>query len=314
MSLISFTRDRASRAYRWMQLSVMLSAGIEPSVAITTLNNTKHQDNKALSRMALLLQRGQSFTSAFKHTGLLSKYELAMVTGADQAGRISQGLDHIARDRQKAEEQTRALATALLLPRAILLIAAVAAFFVRVAQFNQDMITAAIQVSLLVLIVFALTKLFLMFWSHDVRAYLSLLWPISFIKNTSTWFQANFEYNFYRSLNWQLQSGVAADVAVKRCGTMLDSSSYKNNVEKALKALSKGRSIVDSLSAQGLVLSARMKQTLAVANQTGTFEKSVHGELVLLKGQIDMRVEQQIKWLPKIYYILVLWFIFSYLF
>ena len=54
-----------------------------------------------------------------------------------------------------------------------------------------------------------------------------------------------------------------------------------------------------------------MKQTLLIADETGTYEKSIDGELGLLKVRIDLRIEQQIKWLPKVLYVLALWFIFT---
>lgn len=305
--------DEGSRPHRWMQLSVMLDAGMQAATAVKTINKTKHRDNKALARMVKLLERGQSFSSAFKRVGLLSEHELAMVTSAEQAGRVAQGLEHISRDRQKSIEQANALAAALILPKAILIIGGVVACFIRVLQFQQDPGAAVFEVLVLLIFAFAVTQFFLYLWCKDVRAYLSVMWSSQLIRQRSRRFQSHFEYNFYRSLNWQLQSGVAADEAVNRCSTMLSNLDFKKHVDAAVYQLQKGQSIIDSLSSQNLVLSTRMKQTLAVANETGTFEKSISGELTLLKGQIDFRIEQQIKWLPKVFYVLALWFVFSYL-
>ena len=57
--LVKTSQGDHFRAKRWLQLSVMLAAGIEATVAVQTLNKTKHEDNKALARVTALLQRGQ---------------------------------------------------------------------------------------------------------------------------------------------------------------------------------------------------------------------------------------------------------------
>ena len=292
-----------------MQLSVMLDAGIQASTAVKTINKIEHRDNRALARMAQLLERGQSLSSSFKRTRLLSEFELAMVTSAEQAGRVAQGLAHIAQDRQQTIEQVNTLAAAFVFPKAMLFIGAVAAIFIRVFQSKQDAVIATIQVSFLLIFAFAVIQLFLYMWSRDVRVYLSAMWPFNPIKQRSVWFQSHFDYQFYRSLNWQLQSGVAADEAVNRCTTMLSNLDYKKHLERTVKDLQTGKSIAETLIQQNVALSARMKQTLLIADETGTYEKSIDGELKLLKVRIDLRIEQQIKWLPKVLYVLALWFI-----
>ena len=291
----------------------MIDAGIQASTAVKTINKVKHRDNQALARMASMLERGASLSSAFERTGLLSKFELAMVVSAEKAGRVAQGLAHISQERKQSIEQANTLASAFFLPKAILLIGAVAAIFIRIFQSKQDAFTAIIEVSLLFIVALFLIRLFLYLWSRDVGIYLSLAWPLEFIRRRSGWFQSQFEYKFYRSLNWQLQSGVAADQAVNRCSTMLTNLGYKKSLAHAVNDLKSGQSIPDSLANQNLALSSRMKQILVVANQTGTFERSIDAELKLLKARIDLRIEQQIKWLPKVLYVLVLWFVLTYL-
>ena len=302
-----------SRAHRWMQLSVMLEAGIQASAAVKTINKTKHRDNRALAQSVQLLERGQSLGSAFKHLNLLSEYELAMLVGAEKAGRVAQGLEHISRDQRQNVEYRNTLAAGFVLPKAMLLIAAIVALFIRIFEYKQDVVLAALQVSLLTIAAFMAIQAFLHLWSRDARGYLSRMWSIESIRHRSRWFQSHFEYHFYHSLNWQLQSGVAVDIALDRCSKMLANRRFKDQVEAAVNDLQTGRSISESLINQGLVLSARMKQTLMVANETGTFEKSIAGELALLKASMELGVENQIKWLPKILYVLVLWFVFTFL-
>ena len=289
----------------------MIDAGIQASTAVKTINKVKHRDNQALARMASMLERGASLSSAFERTGLLSKFELAMVGSAEKVVRVAQGLAHISQERKQSIEQANTLASAFFLPKAILLIGAVAAIFIRIFQSKQDALTAIIEVSLLFIVALFLIRLFLYLWSRDVGIYLSLAWPLEFIRRRSGWFQSHFDYQFFRSLNWQLQSGVAADEAVYRCSTMLSNLDYKKHLERTVKDLQAGKSIAETFIQRNLALSARMKQTLLIADETGTYEKSIDGELRLLKVRIDLRIEQQIKWLPKVLYVLALWFIFT---
>jgi len=44
-----------SRPDLWMQLSVMIEAGIQASIAVKTINKVKHRDSQALTRMAAFL-------------------------------------------------------------------------------------------------------------------------------------------------------------------------------------------------------------------------------------------------------------------
>lgn len=289
----------------------MLAAGIEATVAVQTLNKTRHEDNKALARVTALLQRGQPISLSLKRTGLLTDFDFLMLDNAEKAGRVAQGLEHISSEQITSFEQRRTLATALLLPQAILIIGAVVAIFLRVFDYQQSMLSAIFEVSILVAGVLVLTRVFLNLWAADARYFLSLFWPSGIFRRKFAWFARHFEYNFYRDLSWQLESGIAADIAVDRCASMLRCRHYQAQVSKAAKSLQEGRPIVDSLMSEDLVLSSRMRQTLLIAQQAGTVDTSIKGELTLLRQQIELARQEQIRWLPKIYYVFILYFIFT---
>ena len=302
-------KSHEARAQRWLQLSVMLAAGITPPKAISTLNQTPHRDHTALSRMVGLLERGQSLTSAFKRVKLLSDFDEALLGVAEKAGRADQALKHISNRMLEQSQQRRMLETSLLLPQLVLLIGGFAAIFIRVFQYQQSFLSAAVDVLFILMAVFLATRLFVYCWSLDTRVYLSMLWPLDSIKRLSTGFQNRFDYAFYRNLSWQIQSGIASDESVGRCALLLNNKVYQKQVKAAVKTLQAGHSLAESMQNARLVLSDQMRQVLLIADQTGTSDASINKQLDLLKQSIDASVEQQIIWLPKAYYVLVLWVI-----
>ena len=303
-----------SRALHWQQLSVMLSAGIAPAVAVKTLTETPNSDNRALTRVADLLARGQSMSAALTRSKLLSKHDLATIGYAEEAGLLADGFDHIASDHIARSNNKSSLETGLLFPQVILLIAAIAALSIRIFQFQQPLIAATVSVSMVVILFLLATRVFVFLWSLNPRVWLGLLWPLSFLKKNSAWFQNHFEYHFYRHLSWQLGAGVPAEVAVRRSDNLILNNLYQRQLNGTGDSISNGYSIPASLINGGLVLSNRMQQSLVVGSETGAFDASLNTELSRLKGVIEARVKEQIKWLPKIYYFVVVVVIFTYLF
>ena len=301
-------------AYRWLQLSAMLGSGIAPETAVRTLTKNPHRNNNALLRAANYLQNGQSMSAAFKQTKLLSKHDLAIFSNAERAGRIPQGLESIARDQMTRWQQQRTLETGLLLPKAILFIGAIAALFIQTLQNQGSLNEAFISIAIITVVVLLITRLFVVLWSLNALVWLSLLWPFDYLKSHNNWFKNHFEYNFFRNLRWQLQAGVAADEALYRCTDLIKQPNYRKQVNTAISAVKEGQSLATSLYQSRLVLSNRMKQTLLIADEVGIFDKSLKLELDWLQRKINMRTKEQIKWLPKAYYFIVLAVIFKYFF
>ena len=299
-------------AYRWLQLSVMLGAGITPATAVKTLTKKHHKSNTALLRAASLLERGLSMTEALKQTKQLSKHDLAILNNAEKAGRTAQGLDYIARDQMTRWRHRHSLETAFLLPKAILFIGAIAALFIQTLQGHGSLIPTIVWIATVTTAVLLATKLFVVLWSLNARIWLSFLWPFRHFTQQNSWFQNHFEHNFFRNLRWQLQSGVSADKAIQRCTDLIKHSHYRQQINTAIHAVKEGQPLPTSLLQAKLILSNRMRQTLLTANEVGVFDKSLEIELNWLQHKINTRAEEQIKWLPKIYYFVILAVVFTY--
>ena len=306
--------ESESRANRWQQLSVLLDAGIAPAKAVKSLTKIPHRDNQAFIRVADLLARGQSMSNALKRSKFLSKYELASIKTAEEVGQLAQGFDYIAHDHLTRSRNRRSLETSFLLPQVILLIAAIAALSIRIFQHQQSLISATIDVSVVVIVCLLATRLFMFLWSLNTRVWLSWFWSAPFIKEHSGWFQNHFEYHFYRHLSWHLGAGVSAEQAIKHCDKLISNPRYQQRLKGAVAGAASGQSILASLINADLILSDRMRQSLMVGNQTGVFDKSLQSELSWLKSRIEARTLEQVKWLPKFYHFVIIVVVFTYLF
>ncbi len=303
-----------SRANRWLQLSTMLGAGIAPATAVKSLTKIPHRDNQAFARVADLLARGQSMSAALQRSKFLSKHDLASINNAEKVGQLADGFDYIAHDHLTRFRNRRSLETSFLLPQVILLIAAIAALSIRIFQYGQSLISAIVEVSVVVIVCLLATRLFMVLWSLNSRVWLSWLWPITIIKRNSVWFQNHFEYHFYRHLNWQLGASVSAAEALQNCDKLISNTVYQQQLRNAADSAASGQSISASLINADLVLSVRMGQAIMVGHETGVFDSSLKSELSWLKSKIEARTQEQIKWLPKVYYFMVVVVVFTYLF
>jgi len=200
---------------------------------------------------------------------------------------------------------------ALLMPKAVLLIAAFVALFIKVVQDQQALFASLIEVSLLVLLVLVLTRLCLNLWSMDTRRWLGILWPSSLIRGNSKLFINRFELLFFKALQWQSNAGVAMDSALANLRYLLNNSLYQTNVDQAQAGLIAGQPLAKALIENHLVLSQRMRSVLEVAHATGTVDQSLDHELAILESRLDEQVKNQLRWWPKLYYVLVLVIMFA---
>jgi len=289
----------------------MLSAGLAVQKALETLNRSLHQDNIKLGLVIRRVAKGVKLSSALSQAKLVSAYEFALLKTAEAAGKIEHGLEHISQRQLKNINHRRSMEAALLMPKAVLLIAAFVALFIKVVQDQQALFASLIEVSLLVLLVLVLTRLCLNLWSMDTRRWLGILWPSSLIRGNSKLFINRFELLFFKALQWQSNAGVAMDSALANLRYLLNNSLYQTNVDQAQAGLIAGQPLAKALIENHLVLSQRMRSVLEVAHATGTVDQSLDHELAILESRLDEQVKNQLRWWPKLYYVLVLVIMFA---
>lgn len=291
----------------------MLDAGLLPSAALATVEKDQTELKSTLRRARGLVERGVDLPSALKRAKAISDFDFELLKSTAVAGQLGDGLRHIAEHRAQQLARVNSLKAALWMPKAVLFVGALAGLFIRIASYKQNPITSFATICLIVSLVLISTHLFVRIYSLDRRLWLSWLWPIRFIRTQSIRFRQNFEQLFYRSFIWQYAAGVSAEQALTNCQKLLASPSFQANVEQAIHSVAKGTAAPQALIQNDLILSKRIRQTMQLANQAGALETAVNQELTLQRDDLERRQLNDIKWIPRAYYVINLVIVLRYM-
>jgi len=288
----------------------MIDAGIPINKALRSIEKAfqKKEREKLLYAIALV-ERGVSLPDSLIRSKLIDSFDHAMLITADEAGRVSDGLNHLSELRLKQLQRADSLNASLVLPKAIVLIGAFAGIFVRTAAGGESVSEAVFSVTLIAATFYFICYLFLVITRADTRIWMSWFWPNPVIFRQNKWCALALEYMFYNSLVWQISAGVAYSMAVERCSSLLRSPRFNASVKKASKEMAAGSSLTQSLLKHGLVNSNRMRQVLLVADQSGKHEAAIKHELRLQAGQLSLKAKNFFKWMPRVFYVLALVFV-----
>jgi len=219
---------------------------------------------------------------------------------------LPEGLAHIAQRRLSWQQKIATLQAGLWLPKAILLLGLFASVFVRMLTADQNAWEAISSVMPTVIIVWGLIHLSLWLLKNDSLTWLSIGWRFRLVRENNLVYKLVFEQAFYRLLIWQIEAGVVLDQALKSMSSMLTSSNFQQRTYNAAGTVSQGASLSQSLSDQGLVLTKELHRVLQTGLQAGSLEKAVAHHIKWQQQIISHKAEQFLKWLPRVYYFIVL--------
>lgn len=300
--------NKADWPKMWQQLAVMISSGMPIDRALKVLAKGPQgvRVDTSLQRCIGLVSRGAGLAESFRRCKIIGEFDFELLKSAEKAGRLEAGLQHIAERRLNQLQHISSLRVSLILPIGVLLIGAFAGIFVRVTVSSEPWLVAIMSVAFGLTVVLTLTYFSLHALRSDSRQWLSALWPIQFVKSASTRFQTTIDQLFFRSFIWQIKSGTDAQEACTLCENLLNNASFRAAVTAASQDMKTGKSIPCSLIDNGLVLSQSMRQVLLIADQSGQYEKAVSHELALQYQEQERQTKETYKWLPKIYYVIVI--------
>lgn len=292
----------------WQQLAVMISSGMPADRALKVLAKGTEDVGveTRLQRCIGLVSRGAGLAESFRRCKIVGEFDFELLKSAETAGSPEAGLQHISERRLNQLQQISSLKVSLILPICVLLIGAFAGIFVRVTVGNEPWLIAMVSVAFALTVVLTLTHLGLRALRSDSRQWLSLLWPLEFVKSASVRFQMTVDQLFFRSFIWQIKSGINAQEACTLCKNLLSSDSFHAAVAAASQDMKTGKSIPSSLIDNGLALSQSMRQVLLIADHSGQYDKAVSHHLALQYEELDRQTNETYKWLPKIYYVIVI--------
>ena len=211
---------------RWLQLATMISAGMSVYQALETLNRNEQKDSLTLNKIAHSVRQGTSLSKALEAQQVLDKFDSALLQSAELAGRLPQGLKYMS-DAKSARLQTlNSLIALALFPKVILLISAAAGLFVQIARYSRAPLEAALDIAIIVASTILVIRVLILLLTIDPRVIISLGWNYALLRTKNKRFIQNFELIFYRSLNWQLESGTDVVTALKRNTLLFNPSTY----------------------------------------------------------------------------------------
>ena len=296
--------DKSLWPLRWHQLAVMLDAGLSIEKAMNALD--KNANDPEIKRIIRYIKSGTSFSSALIKIKTINDFDKELLNCAEQAGCLSQGLAHIAELKINQQQNIKTLRASLLLPKAVLMIGMFAAIFIRVASYGEGVFEAVTGVGLITVVTLMIINLFVKLLSIDIKLVISIAWPYAVLRTKYTQLKLEFEQLFYRSLVWQLSSGVDIATSLERNRLLLKSAKYRSSVIEAQQQCVTGVNLPLALMENGLVLTKRMKQVLNTADNTGNFEQAVGHELDIISEKLRQQATARLKWWPRVVYVFVM--------
>jgi len=302
----------------WQQLSVMIDAGLTIEASLITLSGSVPAKDKrskdTFKRIVGLIRRGQSLSLAFKQTNCIVDADFTLLNIAEKSGKLPEGLDAIARRRSEWLLRVSNLKANLLLPKGVLLVGALAGFFIRITSGGQAFSDAFAAVASVLVFAWLLIVLTVWLIERDALVWLSLGWRVSLLRRRWLTYQLGFEEAFYRLLSWQIESGISPDEALRANKNLLSAKNYQSSVMSAVHRASTGESIDNVLIQSDLALSQPLKRVLLASVQVGSWDKAVIHHLNVQKKALALKADDFFKWLPRFYYLITLLAISKFMF
>ena len=292
----------------------MIDAGLTIESALRALDEKvaakrvikQSKSGEPLRRVIGLVSRGQSLSKALKQARCINQSDFTILNIAEGAGKLPLGLQAIAERRANWLARVESLKAGLLLPKGLLLLGAFAGIFVRIAAYQQSLLGALTSVSITLLFAWVIIAVTVRLVQVDALTWLSILWPLRFIRERWQVYALAFEDVFYRLLAWQVRAGVPVSNALQACGSLLESKGFEQASLAAYRGASNGGNIPNILVTNNLVLTESLKRVLVTSIETGSWDSAVIAHLNVQKRHISLKADDFFKWLPRVYYLIAL--------
>ena len=108
--------------FQLKQLTVMIGAGMPIDTCLKSLSLRSSRDTAKLQKALRLVKRGVSLPDSFRRAELIGDFDHAMLSSADTAGRLEDGLSHISERRVNQLQRTDSFKVSLIFPKALVVI------------------------------------------------------------------------------------------------------------------------------------------------------------------------------------------------
>lgn len=286
-------------------LAMLCDAGISIHAAAQKVS-ASHPDQTAWPTVIEKLAKGRSLCDALSKSGLVTHYELEIISVAEHAGRLPQGLTNIALSYDQRSSRISRLKSKLYYPFALLTVGIIVSTILQIANTATESNVAIIIRSFVwFAIAIMVTKLLFNFMQKEACYWLN---AVSNYDNRS-WYKMQFQQVVFGALLWQNQSGVDFKTGFSRITKLINSKDIQKKLSMASRLCGNGMSVSASVREANLPVTDDFYQILLTGEQSGTWNSSVEKYLIINRQQLDLIIDNFFEWAPRMYYALMVVFV-----
>ena len=301
----AFRMNKDTNATIFRDLAVLTEAGI--SVADAARRIVAPNLNKSVwEGVVRLLERGRTLSVSLGKSGLISRDEQEIISISEFAGRLPQGLRHIAQTYELRNRRVARIKSQLSLPLAVLLIGLVIS--VILALVNSPHISAFIVIGksiFLIGIVLIITRFLLKILQKDTFFWLKIFHQFE----NKNWYQCHFEQVLGSVLVWHIRSGIDFKTAFMKIASLVDYPAINAKLKRTSFYCGQGMAVTESVIRAGLPITKAFLQVSRTGESSGCWEdvieKYLEQQAILLKVQLDSIFD----WIPRVYYLIVIFIV-----
>ena len=288
----------------FLDLATLLAAGI----SVLDAAKRVYQSYPQMTSWQLVirsLEKGVKLSLALKQSGLTNRFENEVISIAEDAGRLEQGLTFLSDSHQKRNSRVSRLRVKLYYPLAILVVGIIVSGILTIAN-NPSVSIIAVLLRLLAQLGVSifLTHLLLKQLNRDACYWLSKLQSFEH----KSWYKVQFQQLVFETLYWHISSGIDPKSSLNRISGLVNTQSLRKRLVRAANYCDQGSSINSAIRRANLPITSEMIQILHSAEQSGELEQTLKNQLALNQQQAELTIDNLYEWLPRTYFALVVVF------
>ncbi len=300
--------DDSCRSDLYSGLALGLGAGLTPEHTLQAVNDVCTGALAVpLSRARSAVSKGTGFSRALAQQGLLPALDRALVSAAEDAGRLDHVFDHLAERYQRAHARWQRMKGRLALPGFILvfaiLVLPIPALFQARITTTDYAITTALLLALVAACVITARGVVRHWRSHGppslatrIARMLPLIGRLSRLHERADAVEA---------LALNVASGVAAREALSNMRLATHNAVHRASLGKASACLEGGAPLAESLRKAELLDVAEGYALVSAGEQAGRLENVLERYARICHGQLDDVYDVLAQWIPVVVYLAV---------
>ncbi len=245
------------------------------------------------------LEQGKSLAKSLGESGLISRYELEIISVSEEAGRLPEGLKMIAETSTKRILRVKRLQSKLYLPFFVLVIAiAISSLLTLVKNPSIPVGMIILRAFLWLGVAIVITRMVLRFLKNDACTWLILAKKLAH----TDWYKMQFAQVVFGALYWQIRSGIDFQAGFMRITKLINHKIIIKKLKKTSQLCGEGKSVYQSIQQAQLPLTQECLQILLVAEESGNWETTMKHYLDNQSELLEIKMNSLFEWAPRIYY------------